>query len=404
MNTKVHYGQIAIATLGGFQFSYNLAVIAGALLYLSSAFSLSVFQEGMVAAIPLLGAFLGASSTGLLGKRLDRRKIMFLSTLAFFSGSLFSSLAPNYEILLIGRFLIGLGAGFSSIIVPLFLMDSAPAEKRGAIVHANQVMMAIGMLSAYFSGYFFLDHWRWMFGVGAGLAIVHFIGLFFIPKKLPQKYDSPFSFKQLLTPSYAPRVRLALGLIIFQQITGIMAVNFFAPQIFEQAGFHTPSHAILASCLLGAINAVAILISFWLVDRLGRRPLLLTGIAGMTLSLLGLAYSFTGQSAYGSWIALGSLSVYIAAYAIGLGPIPPLFIGEICSPRVRDQVTALCGGFGWVFNYLTVSTFLILLSFLTPPITFGLYAFFGLLAFLLVALKMPETKGKTIEEIEKDFP
>jgi MFS family permease len=377
-------------------------VIAGALLYLSSAFSLTVFQEEMIAAIPLLGALFGASSIGPLARQFDRRTIMFLSTLAFFSGSLFSSLAHNCAILLLGRFLIGLAAGGSSVIVPLFLMDSAPAEKRGAIVYTNQLMMAIGMLSAYISGYLFSDNWRWMFGLGAVFAAIHFIGLFFIPRKPSPKYKSQFSFKQLLTPAYAPRVRLAIGLIIFQQITGIMAVYFFAPQIFEQTGFNNPSDAILATCFLGAINTLAIFISFWLVDRLGRRPLLLTGLAGMIFSLLGLAYSFT-DPLHASWIALGSLSVYIASYAVGLGPIPLLYIGEICAPHMRGHLTSLAGGLGWIFNYLTVSTFLTFLSVLTPPIAFCLYAFFGLLAFLLVALKMPETKGKTIEEIEKDF-
>jgi MFS transporter, SP family, galactose:H+ symporter len=432
----------AIAALGGLLFGYDTGVISSALLFIRDVFHLSAGGQGIVAGVVLAGAMLGAGMAGSLSDRFGRRWVIFATALLFVLGALISGAANEVEVLIVGRLIIGAAIGVASMLTPLYLAEIAPAASRGKITSLNQLCITIGILVSYMVGYGFAaipDGWRWMLGLGVVPGAVLAAGMLVLPEsprwlaghqRLPQ---AEAALRRLRGPGapvadelatlrtdlrrdggqlapwsalLAPRLRRALvvgiGLAMFQQITGINTVIYFAPQIFEAAGLSSASVSILATAGIGAVNMALTVVSMWLIDRVGRRVLLLWSLSGMAVALLLLAVGF-GLGAQGrlAGITVLSLAAYVAFFAIGLGPVFWLLIAEIFPLAVRARAMSLATIANWGFNLLVTVTFLELIAASGRATTFLIYAGLTLVAVAFTAALVPETKGRSLEEIEE---
>ena len=440
----MHFVIIAlIAALGGLLFGYDTGVISGALLFIRDVFHLSATMQGIVAGIALAGAALGALAAGGLADRFGRRLVIIVTAALFAAGAIVSAVAPDLAVLLVGRVLVGAAIGVASMLTPLYLAEMAPPEKRGGVVSLNQLFITIGILVSYLAGYGLAnvaEGWRWMLGLGAVPGVILGIGMAMLPESprwlaghgRPQEAEAALhrlrggadignelaelrrdvapsgrrvaSAATLLAPQLRRPLIVGIGLAFFQQVTGINTVIYFAPTILQKAGLSSASSAILATAGIGLVNVVMTLVSIRLIDRLGRRPLLLVSLAGMALSLLALAFGQAqgtgGPLAYATLI---SLCAYVAFFAIGLGPVFWLLISEIFPLGVRGRAMGVATVGQWLFNLIVTATFLDLVGVLGAPGTFVVYAVLTLVALGFTAKLVPETKGRTLEAIEADL-
>ncbi len=439
----------ATAALGGLLFGYDTGVISGALLFLRDAFQLSPFMQGVLTSIALAGAALGAAFAGDLADRFGRRPIILVTALIFMVGSLISAAAGSLVVLLLGRLLVGLGIGVSSMLAPLYLAETAPAETRGALVSLNQLMITLGIVVSYLVGYAFAASggWRWMLGLGALPGLVLAGGMLALPesprwlagqghiadaraalKALRGSYERADEIDAELAQLqndlqrearvesrgarisiFDPSVRLPLvvgvGLAAFQQVTGVNTVIYFAPTIFQASGLSSDSASILATAGIGMVNLIMTLVAIRLIDVVGRRKLLLVGLAGMAVSLCSLAGAFTVDAGSGlvGWLTAASLTAYVAFFAIGLGPVFWLLISEIFPLAVRGRGMSMATVANWVFNLLVALTFLSMVSALGRPVTFLVYAVLTVAAFVFTLRLVPETKGRSLEDIQASW-
>lgn len=358
---------VFIAALGGFLFGYNTSVISGALLFLGQEFQLSPFMEGVLVSIILLGALIGASIAGSLADKLGRRKTLILNGIVYCIGILIATWASNLSTLLLGRFITGIGVGISSLAVPLYIAEISPTKWRGGLVAVNQLMVTIGILSAYIINYTFSEtgNWRWMFGLALVPVFIQTVGLFFLPEALkPIVSEIKKGAKSLFSIKHALIIGILLSII--QQITGINAVLYYASKIFQMAGYATASSAIFASLGIGIVNVAATFFSIWLLDLKGRRWLLLLGIGGMTVSLSVIAVAFWTNWPAIQLLASLSLMSYVVFFAIGLGPITWVILSEIYPLSLRGKAMSIATFANWLCNYLVALTFLDLIETLGP--------------------------------------
>lgn len=425
-----------ICALSGLLFGYDTGAISGAILYLKQEFGLSSGQQEIIVSIALAGAAIGAAFGGTLADRYGRRPIIIVTAVALVLGSLVTGLAPSVAWLIGGRLLIGSAIGIGSFVAPLYLSEMAPASVRGTIVSLNQFAITGGILLSYLVDFAFAypGGWHWMFALGAVPASVLAIGMTFLPSsprwlvmrgrlkearlvlhrihsasanlELDEIRNSlshqKAGFGVLLSPLLRRPLMIGVVLAALQQVTGINTVIYYAPTIFQFAGFNSAQGAILATIGVGIVNTLTTVIALWLIDRVGRRLLLLVGVAGMTLSLIVLGAGFLsnhGSPETGRITAIGLMS-YVGFFAIGLGPVFWLTIAEIYPLRVRGLAMSVATVVNWTTNLLVALTFLSLVDLLGRPATFWLYAVFSAGAFVFTWRLIPETKGKTLEEIE----
>lgn len=424
-----------IAALGGFLFGYDTGVISGAILFIQKDLKLDNSQVEVVVSAVLGGAVVGAFLSGGLSDWLGRKKLLIFTSLLFAGASIFTAFSVGYWMIIVGRFFVGIAIGISSMISPLYIAEIAPPKSRGGLVALNQFAITIGIVISYFVDYE-LSHsglWRWMMGLAAIPSFLLFVGLFFMPdsprwlifhgfkdqareiltylrgEETAQREiteidahikEKASGWKGALTPWVKHALVIGIGLAIFQQFTGINTVIYYAPHIFELAGFDQASIAILATVCVGLVNVFATVIALWLLDRVGRRKLLLTGLGGMTLSLILLAISFHYDVKDVGWITLASLALYVASFAIGLGPVFWVLIAEIYPLGIRGKAMALAAIANWGANLLVALTFLTLISALGKTTAFLLYAAIGLICWFFSYFLVPETKGLTLEEIQ----
>ena len=347
-----------ISALGGLLFGYDTGVISGAILFIRQDFSLSDTAVEVVVSSVLLGALIGAAFGGVLADRWGRRKVLIFAAIIFILGAVGTSLAPTLSLLLIGRIIVGIAIGVASFTAPLYISELAPVDKRGGLVSFNQLAITVGIVVSYLVDYALspIQGWRWMLGLAGIPAGLLAIGLLFLPESPRWLVSHAFvekahkvlerirnkgdienelqeiqhslsqqrgEWSELLKPFVRPALIVGIGLAVFQQVSGINTVIYYAPTIFQMAGLKAASVAILATVGVGMINVIMTLVAIWLLDRRGRRPLLLMGLAGMILSLgsMGLAFRLPTSSGIVSWIAMGSLMVYVGSFAIGLGPV-----------------------------------------------------------------------------------
>jgi len=427
------------AALGGLLFGYDTGVISGALIFIKREFGLTTADEEIVVSGVLLGATIGAIVGGKAADLFGRRRVLLVTAAIFGIGALASAMAPSPAILIVSRVILGLAIGLASTNVPVYLSEVAPSHARGWVVSLFQLAVTIGIVVAYLTDYAFvrMEGWRWMLGLAIAPALVFGAGMFFLPEtprwlirggqhdvahrvltrirdaadvdlevaeikaSLAQQTESG-RWADLLSRQVRPALIVGLGLAIFQQITGINTVIYYAPKILQAAGFTSASGAILATVGVGVVNVGMTVLAMFLIDRTGRRPLLLVGIAGMivTLGVLGLSFRISNPSAQLAWIAVICLMGYVAAFAISLGPIFWLLIAEIYPLKIRGLAEGMAATFNWASNLVVSLTFLTLIEKLGASSTFLLYAFASVASWLFAYYCVPETKGRTLEQIE----
>jgi MFS transporter, SP family, galactose:H+ symporter len=431
------YIAAAISALGGLLFGYDTGVVSGAILFVREDFALSAGYVEVVISSVLIGALVGAVAGGILADHFGRRPVIIATAFLFIIGSIATALSPTVGLLISGRIAVGAAIGVASFAAPLYISEISPVNVRGRLVSINQIALTSGIVISYLVDYALVGvrGWRWMFGLATVPAAVLCVGMFFLPEsprwllshgltnaaravlqRIRKSGDVDWeldgiqkSFElqsggwaDLLTPLIRPALVVGLGIAIFQQITGINTVIYYAPMIFESAGFKSASVSILATVGVGVINVLLTVVAMTLVDRVGRRPLLLFGLAGMILGLgiLGLAFQLPSLAGALGWIAVVSLMIYVGAFAIGLGPVFWLLISEIYPLKIRGLAMSVASAANWGANLLVALTFLTLIQLLGRPMTFWFYGLTGIAAWLFAWFRVPETKGRSLEEIE----
>jgi len=428
---------VSVAALGGLLFGYDTGVISGAILFIKKSFSLSPQLQEIVVSAVLVGAVIGAVTGGRLADRFGRRRLIILSAVIFSIGAVATALTPMISLLIAGRIVVGIAIGIASFIAPMYISELAPARVRGSLVSVNQLAITVGIVVSYLVDYAFsgLGAWRMMLGLAAVPSIILALAMWRLPssprwlvargsmdkarnvlgrirrsseidaevKEIERSLEKQKGSGVLLSH---PMLRMALfvgiGLAVFQQLTGINTVIYYAPTIFEFAGFKTAGFSILATVGVGLVNVAFTLLAIRLIDRVGRRPLLLVGVAGQIVGLviLGLAFQLHQLARFIGYIAVASLAIYVASFAIGLGPVFWLMISEIYPLKVRGAAMSLATVVNWGVNLAVAVTFLTLVGAVGRPGTFWIYAGIGIAAWLFFYFLVPETRGKSLEEIE----
>ena len=437
--TRFVYVAASFAALGGLLFGYDTGVISGALIFIKREFGLTTAAEEVVVSGVLLGATIGAIFGGKAADLFGRRRVLLVTAAIFGIGALASAVAPSPTILIVSRVVLGLAIGLASTNVPVYLSEVAPPHARGWVVSLFQLAVTVGIVVAYLTDYAFagIEGWRWMLGLAVVPALVFGTGMFFLPEtprwlirgghhevaqrvlvrirelpdvsveieeikaSLAQQAESGH-WTDLLRRQVRPALVVGLGLAIFQQITGINTVIYYAPRILQSAGFNSASGAILATVGVGVVNVGMTIVAMFLVDRAGRRPLLLVGIAGMiiTLGALGLSFRISNPSGQLAWISVICLMGYVASFAISLGPIFWLLIAEIYPLKIRGLAEGTAATFNWASNLIVSLTFLTLVEKLGASSTFLLYAVASVASWVFAYCFVPETKGRSLEQIE----
>jgi sugar porter (SP) family MFS transporter len=432
------YVAVGVAAIGGLLFGYDTGVISGAILFITKQFSLSTILEEIVVSAVLAGAVLGAILGGALTGRFGRRKVIILAGIIFTVSAVGTAVAPTVVWLIVGRVVSGVAIGIASFLSPMYIAELAPARVRGALVAINMVAIATGIVVAYLTDYALSasQGWRSMFGLAAIPSIALVIGMWPLPnsprwlisrskvaeaaralQRVRTETDvgaeiadiqhsmtqqSGTLMQELARPMIRMPMIVGMGLAVFQQITGINTVMYYSPTIFKYAGIEGLAPAILAGVGLAAVMLCFYVLAIFLLDRVGRRPLLLTGIAGQVLGLviLGTAFQIQHSANLKSSVAIAGLVIYVASFAIGLGPVFWLLISEIFPLRVRGPAMSAVTVANWGMNLAVAVTFLTLVALLGHAGTFWTYGIVAVAAWFFCYYLVPETKGKTLEEIE----
>jgi SP family galactose:H+ symporter-like MFS transporter len=437
---RIIYVVAALSALGGLLFGYDTGVISGAILFIRQDFALSDFTVGLVVSAVLIGAVIGAAIGGDVSDHFGRRKVIIAAAVIFALGAVGTATVPDVSLLILGRIAVGVAIGIASEVTPLYISEMSPSSMRGSLVSLNQLAITIGIVVSYLVDFSLsaFQGWRYMLVLAAVPAVILGIGMLPLPdtprwlinhneadkarkilKRIRGKDDVEGEVKEiqdglkkqqggraeLFNPLVKPALIIGVSLAIFQQVTGINTVIYYAPTIFQFAGITSASSAILATVAVGVVNVILTIVAILLLDRVGRRPLLLIGLAGMSLSLTLLGAVFFLPSLLSSIgdLAVIGLMLYVASFAIGLGPVFWLLISEIYPLRVRGLAMSIASEANWGSNLIIALTFLTLVQVLGRSGTFWLYALVGVGAWVFAFLLVPETKGKTLEEIEEHW-
>lgn len=427
-----------VAAASGLLFGFDIAVINGAIIFLRQQFALTEVQTEIAASSLLVGCVGGASMAGFLSDRFGRRRILILSALLFGASAIGAAIPRNLSEFIAARLVGGIAIGVASVLAPLYIAEVAPPRIRGRLVSLNQMAIVSGILLAYVVNWLLSYRgpasWRWMFASAIVPSAAFFVALFFVPES-PRwltgcgRHEEAFailsrvggseqaaeqmqqikqaiaeesgSLAQLLQPGLRVALAIAVALAILQQITGINTVLFYGSVIFkEQVGNHSESAAIGANVMIGVINFLATIVALWIIDRVGRKALLMFSAATMTLSEIGLGAAFLLHPPPSTAI-LAIMVLCAAAFAVGLGPGVWVVLSEIFPTRIRGRAMSVATISLWVACVALTLTFLSLVKAITITGAFWLYAGLSAFTFLFVWRMVPETKGKSLEEIEK---
>ncbi len=429
-----------VAALGGFLFGYDTGVISGALPFVSKDLGGGEFNEQAFVGSLLIGAVVGAILSGFSADALSRRRTKIISGCIYVVGALGSAFSQTAPELIAARFVLGISVGTASFVSPMYISELAPKRIRGGITSFNQLMIVSGIMAAYLVNWALkdaTDNWRWMLGLGAlpGLALA--IGMYFQPfsprwlvqqdreqeardvlrrvrssdeeadeelQEIKQAAKEAGGFREVWRPQVRPLVAVGLTLAVAQQFIGVNTVIYYAPTILKFTGLSTNS-AITQALSVGITNVIFTIVAIVLLDKVGRRLLLIVGTGGciVSLALLGVFFASSGLQHSASWLALVCLIAYIASFAIGLGPVFWLMISEIFPLNVRSPAMSLSTVGNWTSNFLVSSFFLTLVAAISREGTFWLYAGFGVLALIFFLARVPETKGRSLEQIASDL-
>ncbi|PED68102.1 sugar porter family MFS transporter [Priestia megaterium] len=441
---------ILVSTFGGLLFGYDTGVINGALPYMSESdqLNLNSFTQGLVTSALLFGAAFGAVIGGRLADYNGRRKTILYLAILFFVSTIGCTISPNAAVMILCRFLLGLAVGGASVTVPTYLAEMSPAESRGKMVTQNELMIVTGQLLAFtfnaIIGNMLGENphvWRYMLPIAAIPAVFLFFGMLRVPesprwlvskgknnealtvlqkireskrsKSELQEIESAYekeakmekaTFKDLTTPWVRRVVFLGIGIAVVQQITGVNSIMYYGTEILKDAGFQTEA-ALIGNIGNGVISVLATFVGIWLLGKVGRRPMLITGLAGTTTALLLIgifSLVFEGSAAL-PYIVLALTITFLAFQQGAISPVTWLMLSEIFPLRLRGLgmgVTVFCL---WGINFLVGLTFPVLLASIGLSTTFFVFVVLGIGAILFVKKFLPETKGLTLEELEQRF-
>lgn len=426
-----------VAATAGLLFGFDIAVINGGIIYLQAALHLTDVQTEFAVSALLFGCIAGASVAGWLSDRFGRRRVLMFCAFLFALSAIGAALPRTLSQFVTARLIGGLAIGAASVLAPLYIAEVSPARDRGRLVSLNQMAIVTGILLAYLTNWLLSfggpSSWRWMFAVAAVPSAAFFTGLFFVPESprwLVEMGRSPEALSilakingrltatkelteieqtiaeesgtlaELFRPGLRRALWIAVALAILQQVTGINTVLFYGSVIFkEQVHSGSDTAAIFANVIVGLVNFFATLIALNMIDKFGRRPLLMVSSGVMAFGQAGLAAAFLMHSPPAA-LVLGIMLVCVAAFAIGLGPGVWVLIAEIFPTRIRGRAMSIATVCLWAACTLLTMTFLSLAKAVTPTGAFLIYAAMCVITFLIVLRTVPETKGRSLEEIE----
>lgn len=430
-----------VAALGGFLFGFDTAVISGAERAIQQVWSLSDWSHGLAVAIALYGTVIGALFGGIPADKYGRKKSLIWIGILFFVSALGSAVAPEVYSFMFFRFIGGLGVGASSVVAPMYISEISPAKNRGQLVALYQFNLVFGILVAYFSNYLIdmaisVESWRWMLGVEAIPALIYTALVFKVPQSprwliakkddfeeaeriltrtdpdgvkeairmaLEEKQQNKLKvgFTALFNSKYLHITLLAIVIAMFNQLSGINAIIYFAPRVFEMAGISAEG-ALLSTVGIGAINLIATMLGLYLIDRIGRKKLMYMGSVGYIISLSLIAYSFSGGQISVSLLPI-FVFMFIASHAIGQGAVIWVFISEVFPNELRAYGQSIGCFTHWILAAVIANVFPFFANQIGPVSIFGFFAVMMVLQLIWVATKMPETKGRSLEEIQQDL-
>ena len=437
-----------LSTFGGLLFGYDTGVINGALLFMTPDLGLTPFTEGLVAASLVLGAALGATLGGRMADRVGRRKNILQLAAIYFFGALACALSPDVHVLLVARFVLGLAVGAASVVVPTYLAEMAPAAIRGRIVTQNELMIVGGQLLAFvfdaFLGNAFSHHqgiWRWMLAMATVPAVVLWLGMLAMPEsprwlirqgrlaealrvlrqvrvehlarlefehiksladEESQNLRAPRIWTQLSTPWIRRVFLIGIGIGIVQQVTGVNSIMYYGTQILAQAGF-SRSGALAANILNGVISVAATFFGIWLLDLAGRRIMLLIGFAGTSSALLlvGLFAKFMDPSTLRADMVLAAIALFLMFQQGFVSPTVWVLLSELFPLAIRGFAFGFASSMLWLANFVVAASFPSMVARVGIASTFYVFVGLGVLSWFFVKRYVPETKGRSLEEIEE---
>lgn len=430
---------IIISSVGGIIFGYDTGIIGGAILFIGKEFHISDFMQGIIVSMSLLGAMIGALLAGPLADKYGRKVNLFISGICFAIGAVVSGYSNSIELLTLARILQGVGVGASSVLVPVYIAELAPAKIRGLLVTSFQLMITVGIVIAYGVNTAAESQGSWRFPVGIasifGIALA--LGVLFVTEsprwliavnkhaaarrtliklrgtddvseeiketeRLNALEQDNIRWRDLLSGHIRPMIVIGVLVAFFSNACGINLVIYFAPQILQTSGF-TSSASWIGTLGLGLTNVIFTVVGMLIVDRIGRRPLLIAGAIGLTISLIILALIFSVPAFEGSnWLALGSLVFYVVMYAVSPGMLGFLIISEISPLRARAKATSLSIFIIFATNLVIALLSLPMLNGMGTSATFWLFSAICV-AFTIFSFYVPETKGKSLEDVEFYF-
>ncbi len=429
------------AALGGFLFGFDTAVISGAERDIQDVWQLSDWLHGLAIASALYGTVIGALFGGFPADRFGRKNSLLWIGLLYFISAFGSAMAWDVTSFTIFRFIGGLGVGASSVVAPMYISEIAPAKNRGLLVALYQFNIVFGIVIAYVSNYLIgtaelAQQWRWMLGVEAIPALIYSVMIFRIPesprwligkrndvaqarailtrtdpegveeairlaieeeKKIKQKG----SFSAIFAKRFLPTTTLAIMIAFFNQVSGINAIIYFAPRIFEMAGIST-ENALISTIGIGIVNLIGTFFGLYLIDRIGRKKLMYIGSFGYIISLSLMAYNFLGPGISTFWLPIFVFG-FITSHAIGQGSVIWVFISEMFPNDLRAYGQSIGSFTHWILAALIANVFPFFANQFGPGYIFAFFALMMVWQLLWVRFKMPETKGRSLEEIHQNI-
>ncbi len=441
-NAQMTFFVCFLAALAGLLFGLDIGVIAGALPFIAHEFQITSQQQEWVVSSMMFGAAVGAVGSGWLSYRLGRKYSLMIGAVLFVIGSLCSAFAPNNEVLLVSRVLLGLAVGIASFTAPLYLSEIAPERIRGSMISMYQLMITIGILGAYLSdtAFSYSGSWRWMLGIITLPALLLFIGVFFLPrsprclasrgrdaearKVLEMLRDTTDQAKAELdeireslkikqsgwalfkdNKNFRRAVYLGVLLQVMQQFTGMNVIMYYAPKIFDLAGFASTAQQMWGTVIVGLVNVLATFIAIGLVDRWGRKPTLKLGFLVMAIGMgtLGTMMNIGMDTPAAQYFAILMLLMFIVGFAMSAGPLIWVLCSEIQPLKGRDFGITCSTTVNWIANMIVGATFLTMLNNLGSANTFWIYAGLNLIFIFITIALIPETKNISLEHIERNL-
>jgi SP family xylose:H+ symportor-like MFS transporter len=448
-NKKRYISFIAMsAALGGLLFGYDTAVISGAIGNLTQYFHLSSVETGWAISSALVGCLLGAMVSDFSSTKYGRKNTMIFAAILFILNSIGTAIPNSFTMFVIFRIIGGIGVGIASMVVPMYIAEIAPPKRRGALVGNYQLAIVIGIVLVYFVNYFIALQgdanwnlnigWRWMFGSEILPSILFLVFIFLIPESprwLIQKgkpteatvvlekinpledvvsiqneiqnsikQETKTQWQTLFKKEFKVVLFVGIGLSVLQQLTGINAILYYAPEIFKSLGSSTDA-SLLETSMLGVVNLIFTLISIYFVDRMGRKPLLYIGSIGMSVALLAVG-TFIYFNSVGNWV-LPFLLLFMASFSISWGPIVWVLLSEIFPNKIRSLALAISVFIQWIANFVVTQFFPSLVennwlnAHFNGAFPFYLFSIICLFSLVFVWKKVPETKNKTLEEMDE---